>query len=121
VLESSLSVGGLLVLGVGASSIHFDRNLNGELWLGMLFVDLLETTLNLQQNRAFVVTFSATQADFTRYVSYHEIVAVSPINVLDSALFKIGAATDVATFFVHGDLLRVQGSSKMSISSSAAS
>jgi len=31
---------------IGVSSIHFDRNLNCELWLGMLFVDLLETTLN---------------------------------------------------------------------------
>jgi hypothetical protein len=81
------------------TSSSADRNLNGELWLGMLFVDLLETTLNLQQNRAFVVTFSATQTNFTWYVSYHEIVAVSPINVLDSALFKIGTTTDVATFF----------------------
>jgi hypothetical protein len=79
----------------------------------MLSVDLLETTLNLQQNRAFIITFSATQTDFTWYVSYHQIVALSPINVLDSALFKIGTTTDVATFFVHGDLLRVQGSSNL--------
>jgi hypothetical protein len=108
VLESSLSADSLLVLGVGewvthieyeivTSSIHFDRNLNCELWLGMLFVDLLEPTLNLQQNRAFVVTFSATQTNFTRYVPHHEIVAVSPINVLDSALFKIGITTTVST------------------------
>jgi hypothetical protein len=123
-LESSPSADGLLVLGVGewvahmedkiaTSGIHFDRNLNCELWLGMLLIDLLETTFNLQQNRAFVVAFSATQTNFTWYISYHEIVAASPINVLDLALFKIGTATDVATFFVHNDLLRVQGSSNL--------
>jgi hypothetical protein len=71
----------------------------------LLLVDLLEAVLDLQQHWTLIVAFATAQAYLTRYISHDEILSTTPVDVLNTALFKFSAATNVTTSFTHADLL----------------
>jgi hypothetical protein len=98
---------------VSPSSIDLDGNLDRGLRLGMLLIDLLETTLDLQEDGSRIVSLSTTEADLTRHVTHNQVVPLTSVDILHQASLKIPTSTNVAQWLAHCGLLRVQGSSNL--------